>query len=745
MREPEANLETALKLGLTREEYEKILKILGRKPNFTELGMFSVMWSEHCSYKSSKPILSLFPTQGPHIIQGPGENAGVVGIGDGLCVVFKIESHNHPSAVEPFQGAATGVGGILRDIFTMGARPVALLDSLRFGSLKNPRTRYLLKGVVGGISFYGNCIGVPTVGGELYFDDSYEGNPLVNVMCVGICLSSRIVRGRAQGTENPLYYVGSRTGRDGLGGASFASRELKEEAEEDRPAVQVGDPFTEKLLLEACLELVEKDLVVGMQDMGAAGLTCSTSETASRGGVGEEIDISLIPRRAEGMSPFEVMLSESQERMLIIGKKGREREIEKICQKWDLQCVKIGKVKEDGFLRVREGEKLIAEIPARALTEEAPLYRRKAKKPSWLKEVQKLDLERLKEPEDWEEALLQLLNSPTLGSKEWVWEQYDYMVRTNTVISPGQGAALLRVKGTKKALALTCDGNGIYSFLDPYWGGMLSVAEAARNLVVVGAKPLALTDCLNFGNPEKEEVFYQFKKCVEGMAEAARVLRIPVVGGNVSFYNENPQGSIYPTPVVGMVGLIEDIFKTPPLTPYFKREGDKIWLLGSTQNDLGGTQYLKLIHKLVKGKPPRIDLKREKKLQELVLKLIRKGLLSSSQDLSEGGLLVGMVECSLFQPQNFLGVRIDISPLKRKDLRLDALLFGESSSRVIISFSPQREKKIRETLRKSKIPFYPLGEVRGKKVEVFWGEKKLLSLPLRELRKRWKEALTSQL
>jgi len=530
---------------MEEEEYKRIKEILGREPNFTELGIFSVMWSEHCSYKSSKPVLKKFPTKGKNIlVQAGEENAGVVDIGDGFAAVFKIESHNHPSAIEPYQGAATGVGGIIRDIFTMGARPIALMDSLRFGPLSDPGSRYLLKGVVGGIAFYGNCIGVPTVGGETFFDESYRAN---------------LVKARAKGEGNTVFYVGSSTGRDGLGGASFASRELTESSYKDRPSVQIGDPFMEKLLLEATLELIERGVVVGMQDMGAAGLTSSTVETASRGDSGVEIDISLVPRREKEMTPYEVMLSESQERMLVIVKKGKEKEAERIFQKWDLHAVPIGRVTSDGIFKVKDGEKFVAEIPVKALTSDAPVYLREKIRPRYLDEVKKLDLSTLSLPEDLNHVFIKMLSSPNIASKSWVFEQYDHMVGTNTALLPGSDSAVVRIKGTKKALALSCDGNGRYCYLDPYKGGKIAVAEAARNVVCVGGQPLAITNCLNFGTPTDPEIFWQFTRCVEGMAEACRELGTPVTGGNVSFYNENPRGVIDPTPVVGMLGLIEDV------------------------------------------------------------------------------------------------------------------------------------------------------------------------------------------
>ncbi|HXV28127.1 MAG TPA: phosphoribosylformylglycinamidine synthase subunit PurL, partial [bacterium] len=596
--------------GITPAEYEQIEKILGREPNITELGIFSVMWSEHCSYKNSKPILKLFPTQGPRLLVRAGEeNAGIVDIGDGLAVCFKIESHNHPSAIEPFQGAATGVGGILRDIFTMGARPVLSMNSLRFGNLELAQTKRLFRGVVAGIAHYGNCMGVPTIGGEVYFDESYEGNPLVNAMSLGLVSKESIVKGKATGTGNSVYYVGSATGRDGLGGAAFASRELTEESHEDRPAVQVGDPFMEKLLLEACLELIKTDALVGMQDMGAAGLTCSTCETASRGSSGIEIDIAKVPRRETGMIPYEVMLSESQERMLIIVKKGKEETVQRIFEKWDLHAVKIGEVKEGHLMRVYENGKPVAEIPAKALADEGPVYTREEIRPAYLHEAQKLNLDQIREPKDFNGVLKKLLDHPSIASKAWVWQQYDHMVRTDTVFYPGHDAALIRVKGTKKGIAVSTDCNSLYCYLDPFEGGKIAVAESARNVVCTGAVPLGVTNCLNFGNPMKPEVFWQFHQAVLGMVEACQALKTPVTGGNVSFYNESPAAAIYPTPTVGMVGLLENVENRVP--SFFQSEGDLIFLLGDTLNEIGGSHYLMIEHGLKKGLPPRLDLEKE--------------------------------------------------------------------------------------------------------------------------------------
>ncbi len=562
---------------------------MGREPNLTELGIFSVMWSEHCSYKSSRVHLRTLPTEGPQVLQGPGENAGAVDIGEGLAAVFKIESHNHPSFIEPYQGAATGVGGIIRDIFTMGARPIALMNSLRFGDLEAPGTKRLLEGVVAGIAGYGNSIGIPTVGGEIAFEPSYAGNNLVNVFCLGIAKASDIIKGIASGTGNPVYYVGAKTGRDGIHGATMASAEFDDKSAEKRPAVQVGDPFMEKLLLEACLEVMQTDTLVGIQDMGAAGLTCSTTEMGSRGGAGVEIDVSRVPQRESGMTPYEIMLSESQERMLLVVKKGREAEVERIFDKWDLHAVHIGEVTGDGLLRVRNRGALVAEIPNHALTDEAPVYKRPMEMPAYLAEVRALDLDSLEPPASAGDALLALLGSPTVASKAWAYRQYDHMVQTNTISLPGLGSGVVRIKGTDRALAMSVDGNGRYCYLDPKRGAMLAVAEAARNVACTGARPIAATNCLNFGNPERPAIMWQFAQAVEGIGEACRALDTPITGGNVSLYNETDGRAIYPTPVIGVVGLLEHADRV--LERRFRESGDVIILLGEGRGELGGSEY----------------------------------------------------------------------------------------------------------------------------------------------------------
>ena len=720
--------------GITEEEYQKICEILGREPNFTELGIFGVMWSEHCSYKNSRRILKLLPTEGAKVLVKAGEeNAGAIDLGDGLAMVFKIESHNHPSAVEPFQGAATGVGGILRDIFTMGARPVLLMDSLRFGNLESAESRRHFKGVVAGIAHYGNCIGVPTLGGEIYFDDSYEGNPLVNAFCLGIVRKDEMAKAKASGIGNKVYYVGSSTGRDGLGGASFASRELTEESQEDRPAVQVGDPFMEKLLLEACLELVKSDALVAMQDMGAAGLTCSTCEMPAKGNVGIEIDVAKVPRRETGMIPYEVMLSESQERMLIVVKKGKEKVVEDIFEKWDLHAVAIGEIREGNSMRVLDQGELVAEIPVKQLAVDAPLYVREEKKPDYLQEAQRLDLSKITEPKNFTEVLKKLLDSPSLASKEWVFSQYDHMVRTDSVFLPGHDAALIRIKGTQKGIAVSTDCNSLYCYLDPYEGGKIAVAEAARNVAVTGAKPVGLTNCLNFGNPMKPEIFWQFHQCVQGMSDAARKFDTPVTGGNVSFYNENPKGAIYPTPTIGVVGILEDIENRIP--SFFQKEGDLVFLLGDTANELGGTAYLALEHGLKKGLPPRLDLEKESKLHTFLGDAAKAKVLRSAHDLSEGGLAFALIECGFGEKK--LGAQISNLELLGNDLRPDALLFGETQSRVAVSVDPKQKEAVIRLAHNRQIPIYQIGKVGGDQFVI----EDLISIKMKEAESIYKNAI----
>jgi len=723
--------------GLSKEEYERVLNILGREPNYPELGIFSVMWSEHCSYKSSKVHLEKLPTKGKHIIEGPGENAGVVDIGDGLAIVFKIESHNHPSFIEPFQGAATGVGGILRDIFTMGARPIASLNSLRFGPLEKPKNRYLLEGVVAGIASYGNCIGVPTVGGEIYFSETYANNPLVNAFNLGIVKKERIFKGSAKGTGNSVIYVGSKTGRDGIHGATMASEEFDETSEERRPTVQVGDPFTEKLLLEACLEAMKKECIVGIQDMGAAGLTCSTCEMASRGNSGIEIDISHVPLREQGMNTYEIMLSESQERMLLVVEKGKENEVKEIFSRWDLEAVEIGKVTDDGFLRVKNNGKVVVEIPAKALSEDAPKYNRPIKQPLNKSEIQKLDLNKIPQPEDFNEAFIKIISSPTIASKHWVYEQYDHMVRINTVVCPGSDASVLRVPGSKKGIALTLDGNSRYCYLDPYIGGRIAVAEAARNLTCSGARPLAITNCLNFGNPEKPEIMWQFSSVVEGMAEACKVFDTPVTGGNVSFYNETLGRAIYPTPVLGMVGLLDN--HDSYLTQWFKDEEDIIVLLGESKEELGGSEYLNIIHGIESGTPPDLNLDLEKRVQGACLEAFQKKILKSAHDCSEGGLVTALTEGCISNNINGVGAEIFID----YKIRDDALLFGESQSRIVVSLEEKDIDRLKSIIEKYKIPYSIIGRVSGDKLKIINKKRvqPLIDIKIDILRQYWEGTL----
>jgi phosphoribosylformylglycinamidine synthase len=733
--EPALTPEIVAAHGLTDEEYRKIVDLLGREPNYTELGVFSVMWSEHCSYKSSKPFLKRLPTKGKAVIQGPGENAGIVDIGNGLAAVFKMESHNHPSFIEPYQGAATGVGGILRDVFTMGARPVASLNSLRFGSFDHPRTRYLLSGVVAGIGGYGNSIGVPTVGGEVFFDESYNANILVNAFTLGIAKKRRIFKGRATGVGNPVIYVGAKTGRDGIHGATMASESFSEESEKKRPTVQVGDPFTEKLLLEACLDLMKTDLIVGIQDMGAAGLTSSSVEMAERGGTGVELELGRVPLREAGMTPYEILLSESQERMLLVAKKGREEQVKKIFQRWDLDAVVIGKVTKDRIYRALFNGVEVARIPVAALTSEAPVYHRPMERPAALDELQRLDLDTIPAPADVATALKLLLDSPNIASKEWVYRQYDHLVRSNTVVGPSADAAVIRIKGVKQGLALTVDGNGRYCFLDPYVGGILAVAEAARNLAAVGARPLGLSDCLNFGSPERPEVMWQFSQVIEGMRDACVVLGVPVVSGNVSFYNETDGVPIFPTPTIAMVGILPRVERH--VTPWFKAAGDIVVLLGRTREELGGSEYLKIVHGLVKGTPPWIDLRLERAVQHACLKAIEKGIVRSAHDVSDGGLAVALAECCIAGPYKPLGARIEL----REMMRADALLFGESQSRIVVSVKEEDLERLKQIAAQEGAPVQAIGEVGGSRLSI----QQLVQLPVEELRSIWAHGLERRL
>jgi phosphoribosylformylglycinamidine synthase subunit PurL len=752
------------KHGLTPDEYAKIIEILGREPSYTELGIFSVMWSEHCSYKNTRPQLKTFPTKSPRILVGAGEeNAGILDIGDGLAVAFKIESHNHPSAVEPFQGAATGVGGIVRDIFTMGARPVCALDSLRFGEITDPEVRRIFGGVVAGIAHYGNCFGIPTLAGEIYFDKSYAGNPLVNVFCLGVLRHDQIARGAAKGIGNPVFYVGPATGRDGLAGAAFASQNLTEEsAEQQRGAVQVGDPFMEKLVCEACLELLATGAVAGIQDMGAAGLTCSTCETAARAGTGIEIELDKVPQRAPNMSSYEIMLSESQERMLIIVHQGREEEVKRIFDKWDLPWAEIGVVTDTGRMVVRQHGRIVADIPAKLIANESPVYYREAKEPAYLQAVRAFRLDPVADTREPVADLLKLLAWPTIASKNWVYRQYDHMVRDNSVVGPGSDAAVIRIKadslplmppdrtadassGTAptsealaaagetvraassgdcasptKYLAITSDCNGAYVYLDAYEGGKIAVAEAARNLACSGAVPLGVTDNLNFGNPHDPELFWQLKESVRGLGEACRAFNTPITGGNCSLYNQSPAGPIDPTPTVAMVGLIEQPGHIT--TQWFKDDGDLILLLGDPVEagdpllGLGGSAYLQVLHGRKTGTPPRCDLGREKSLHDALRGWIQSGVIKSAHDCSDGGLAVALAESCISQlagrgTPRLIGATVDLTGFP--ETRLDALLFGETQGRVIISVAPHLAGKVIAQARILELPAAKIGTVGG--------------------------------
>ncbi|NOY05298.1 MAG: phosphoribosylformylglycinamidine synthase subunit PurL [Chlorobi bacterium] len=712
--EPEVNLELAKELGLTEEEFAKIIEFLGRMPNYTELGMYSVMWSEHCSYKNSIAMLKTLPRSGgPLLVSAGEENAGLVDIGDGWAVAFKIESHNHPSAIEPYQGAATGVGGILRDIFTMGARPIAILDSLRFGDINDDRVKYLVKGVVRGIGDYGNCFGVPTVGGETFFDPSYNANPLVNAMAVGLVRHNRMASATAKGEGNPVLIVGAATGRDGIHGATFASEEISEASEEKRPSVQVGDPFTEKLLMEATLEIIKEDLIVGIQDMGAAGITCSTTEMSAHGSSGMEIDLDLVPKREKGMSAYEILLSESQERMLVVAKKGCEDRVKEIFRKWDLPAINIGRVTSDGFVKILYEGKEKAVVPADSLVlgGGAPVYHRESRSPAYLDQTRMFDPDTIPVPRDMQDVFLALWGSPNIAGKQWVFEQYDTSVRTNTVLYPGGDAAVVRVKETKKALAMSTDCNSRYVYLNPKKGAMIAVAEAARNVVCTGAKPLAITNCLNFGNPYKPEIYYQFKEAVLGIGEACRAFGTPVTGGNVSFYNENPTGAVYPTPVIGMVGLIDNPECIVPTG--FQHEGDSIILLGINRDDLSGSEYLARIHGVVAGDAPYFDIEEELKLQAMCLEAIQAGMVCSAHDISDGGLLVALAECCILNKAPIAAVVTVIDSMRR-----DALYFGESQSRIILSVHPPLVDELMRLAEKRGVPSAVIGTVGGSVLEI---------------------------
>jgi phosphoribosylformylglycinamidine synthase subunit PurL len=734
MQEPKITEQLIQEHGINSEEYTRILDTLKREPTFTELGIISVMWSEHASYKNSIRLLKTLPKEGASILAKAGEeNAGVVDIGDGLAVSFKIESHNHPSAVEPYHGAATGVGGILRDIFTMGARPVAVLDSLRFGNPDDPQVKHLIREVVNGIADYGNCFGVPTVGGEVYFEDSYEGNPLVNAMAVGILKHGDLAKSAAKGVGNLVVYVGAKTGRDGIHGATFASVELTEESEEKRTAVQVGDPFMEKLLLEATLEVIQQGLVVAIQDMGAAGLTCSSSEMAGKTDVGIELDVAKVPKRETGMSSYEIMLSESQERMLIIVDPAKFKQLEAIFHKWDLSAVVIGKVTDDGFLRVLEDGVIQAELPARMLVlgGDAPVYFRETQRPAYLDTVHQFKIEDIPEPKDYNQVLKKLISSANLASKRPIFRQYDHMVQVNTMVEPGSDAAVVHVNGTRKALAMATDCNGRHCYLDPYEGTKGAVAEAARNVACSGAKPVAITNCLNFGNPYKPEVYWTFSEAIRGMSDACRAFDTPVTGGNVSFYNENPKGAIYPTPTIGMLGLISDIDHI--LTQEFKNVDDIIILLGKRKNEIGGSEYLKTIHGLVAGYPPQVDLEEEAKLQKLILSLNQEGLLMSAHDCSDGGLVVCIVESCLKQDGTILGAEIHFNPIHRTDVEY----FGESHGRVVISVNPSNIELLENMIKKSGYPYQIIGKVISSNLMI----DNNIFIPVEDIKQLWEKSL----
>ena len=739
--------------GLLPEEYEQVLEILGRVPNLTELGIFSVMWSEHCAYKNTRKLLRLFPTEkqdkdsvGQVLVKAGEENAGVIDVGEGWGVAFKIESHNHPSAIEPFEGAATGVGGIVRDIFTMGARPVLLTNSLRFGSLESSHVKRLFRGVVSGISNYGNCLGIPNMGGDVYFDDCYEGNPLVNALCAGILKHEDIHRGAATGVGNPVFYVGPGTGRDGLGGASFASRELTEESAADRPAVQKGDPFMEKLLLEACLEMMAiPGLVVGTQDMGAAGLTCSTCETASRGGLGIEIDLDLVPQRETGMNSYEIMLSESQERMLVIVKKGRENEIKEVFEKWDLHAAHIGEVKEGDRMVVRHKGVVVANLPAKSLTDEAPIYDQPASEPAHIQAAREWSVNSVPElaVESVESSLGKLLAHPTIASKRWVWQQYDHMVMSGCTVEPGSDAGVvhLSIAGIDKRLAISNDCNNRFCYLDPYQGAQIAFAECMRNLACSGARALAVTDNLNFANPNKPEAYHMLKECVKGLADACTFFDVPVVGGNVSLYNEHGDGAIDPTPVISMVGLIE---KADQVTRSFIADaGQSIVLIGDLPNELGGSYFLQTEFGKKEGTCPGVNLAEEKKVQDFLIKTIDSGHINAAHDISEGGLLVAITEMLFENPE--LGADLSIDSLGESN-RLDALLFGESQGRVLLSVSNENLDKVLESAINDGLPVMKLGtSTDSGRLKLSVAGNEILDSEVNKLHKIWNESIPEKM
>ena len=730
--EPKVTLDLAQSHGLTAEEYDRIIRRLGREPTFTELGLFSALWSEHCAYKHSRVFLRSLPTRAPHVVQGPGENAGIVDLGGDLALTFKIESHNHPSFIEPFQGAATGVGGILRDIFTMGARPIAILDSLRFGDPSDPRTRRLVEGVVSGIGWYGNCFGVPNLGGEVGFAPEYAGNPLVNAMAVGLVAKRGIFRARAEGVGNPVFYVGAKTGRDGIHGATMASATFDETAEERRPTVQVGDPFTEKLLLEACLEAMATGAVVGIQDMGAAGLACACSEMPARSGTGMEIEAARVPQRETGMTPYEIMLSESQERMLLVAARGREDEVRAVFAKWELDAVDIGRVTDDGMLRVRFHGVVVAEVPVTALADEAPVYEKPTVRPAWQDGLEAFDPRSLPAPLDLAAALLTLLESPAIASKEWVYRQYDQQVGINSLVLPGSDAGVLRIKGTRIGVAVTTDGNARFVYLDPRAGAAMAVAEAARNLSVSGARPLGLTDCLNFGSPERPEILWQFKEAVAGLAEACRALEIPVVGGNVSFYNETLGQAILPTPIIGMAGILDDVEARS--TQWFAEAGDRVALLGPEAVSLGGSELLWTLHRRVAGRLAPLDWGVERAVQEACRAAIGARLLGSAHDCAEGGLAVALAEACVSGPR-WLGADVDLGPSGE---RADLILFGEGPSRVVVSVRAVAARHFEQLMSEFRVPWRWIGRVGGARLIVRSAGVTLVDLDVDRIAGAWR-------
>ena len=723
-------MDLARALGLTGDEYDRIIRALGREPTYTELGLFSALWSEHCAYKHSRVFLRRLPTEGRRVLQGPGENAGALDIGDGWAVVFKIESHNHPSFIEPFQGAATGVGGILRDIFTMGARPIALLDSLRFGAPNDPKTRRIIEGVVSGISWYGNCFGCPTVGGEIAFAPEYSGNPLVNVMCVGLVRADRIFRARAEGVGNPVFYVGNKTGRDGIHGATMASATFDEHAEERRPTVQVGDPFTEKLLLEACLEAMQSGAVLGIQDMGAAGLACCTSEMPARSGTGMEIEVTRVPQRETGMTPYEILLSESQERMLLVAARGREDEVRRIFAKWELDAVEIGRVTAAPDLVVRERGDIVAHVPVQELGE-APRYEKPTARPEWLTELEAFDPLTLPAPADPGDELVRLMASPGIASKAWAFRQYDQQVGINTLVLPGSDAAVLRVKGTRKALAVSTDGNGRQVFLDPRRGAAMAVAEAARNVACSGARPLGVTDCMNFGSPERPEILWQFAEAIEGIAEACRALGLPVVGGNVSLYNETMGRAVLPTPVIGVVGLLEDAGRVG--TQWFKGVGDRIALLGPDAVSLGGSEYLAVRHGKTAGRLAPLDLQIERRVQAATEAAVAAGLTTASHDCAEGGLGVALAE-GCVTGLDRVGADVTLGATGR----VDVLLFGEGPSRVVVTVPPERAAEFEALMAESAIGWRWIGTTGGDRLVIRGGGEVIVDVDCARLEHAWR-------